>query len=449
MSNPQNNKQAVDILINARWIIPIVPAGKIFEDCSLAVHQDNIVALVPQAEAAKRFNAKDCVDLPNHVLIPGLINAHGHAAMSLLRGYADDTPLQQWLENHIWPAEAQWVDATFVKDGAELAMAEMIRGGTTCFSDMYFFPEQTAHAAQQAGIRAQVTFPIFNFPSAWGQGPEDYFAKGLALQDDFRSSDLVRVGFGPHAPYTVSDEALKRIAVLAEEMQAPIQIHLHETAFEVEESVKSTGKRPIERLHQLGLLSPLTQCVHMTQLNDKDIALLQTTGAHVVHCPESNLKLASGFCPVSKLQEAGVNVALGTDGAASNNDLDILGELRTAALLAKGVSCNAASLDAHSALRMVTLDGARAMGLESRIGSLEAGKAADITAIALDELAAQPVHNAASQLVYSNSSHRVSHVWVNGKCLLLDGQLQTLNPHELVIKAQRWAAKISGAKDQA
>jgi len=449
MSNPQNNKQAVDFLINARWIIPIVPAGRIFEDCALVVNQDTIVALVPQAEAAKRYEANDSVDLPNHVLIPGLINAHGHAAMSLFRGFADDTPLQQWLENHIWPAEAQWVDATFVKDGAELAMAEMIRTGTTCFSDMYFFPEQTAHAAQQAGMRAQLTFPIFNFPSAWGQGPEDYFAKGLALQDDFRSSDLVRVGFGPHAPYTVADDVLKRIAVLAEEMQAPIQIHLHETALEVEEAVKTTGKRPIERLHELGLLSPLTQCVHMTQLIDDDITLLKRTGAHVVHCPESNLKLASGFCPVGKLQDAGVNVALGTDGAASNNDLDLLGELRTAALLAKGVSGNASTLDAHSALRMVTLDGARAMGLESRIGSLEVGKAADITAVALDEVTAQPVYNPASQLVYSNSSHRVSHVWVNGKCLLQDGQLQTLNPHELVSKAQRWGAKISGPKDQA
>jgi 5-methylthioadenosine/S-adenosylhomocysteine deaminase len=309
---------------------------------------------------------------------------------------------------------------------------------------MYFFPEAAAKAAFESGIRAQITFPVFDFPSAWGQGPDEYLSKGLALNDDYRSNELITIGFGPHAPYTVSDEPLQRIATIAEEMQAPIQIHLHETAFEVEESIKNTGKRPIQRLADLGLLSPLTQCVHMTQINEEDLELLKSTGAHIVHCPESNLKLASGFCPVDTLQQSGINVALGTDGAASNNDLDLLAELRTAALLAKGVSGNASALNAHQALRMATLNGAKAMGIDHLTGSLEAGKAADVIAIAFDELESLPLYNPASQLVYTQRSHRVTHSWVNGKCLMRDRQLQTLSEHEIITKAQRWQKKIAG-----
>jgi 5-methylthioadenosine/S-adenosylhomocysteine deaminase len=433
----------VDTLIHAGWIIPVIPENHVLRDCSLAIKDGKIVAIVPQAEANKRFSADDILNLQQHLIIPGLINAHGHAAMSLLRGFADDQPLQTWLKEHIWPAESQWVNEEFVKDGSELALAEMIRSGTTCFADMYFFPEASAKAAHEAGIRAQITFPIFDFPCAWGQGPDDYISKGLALHDDYRSNDLITIGFGPHAPYTVSDAPLQRIATIAEEMQAPIQIHLHETATEVEDAIAKDGKRPSQRLAELGLLSPLTQCVHMTQVNDEDIAILKASGAHIIHCPESNLKLASGFCPVDQLMQADINVAIGTDGAASNNDLDLLGELRTAALLAKGVSGNASALNAHQALRMATLNGAKAMGIDHITGSLEIGKAADIAAIAFDELEALPLYNPASQLIYSNHSHRATHSWVNGKCLLRDRELQTLSKHEIMTKAQRWQQKIA------
>ncbi|BFM16525.1 TRZ/ATZ family hydrolase [Maricurvus nonylphenolicus] len=436
--------ETVDTLIHAGWIIPVIPENQVLSECSLAINDGRIAAIVPTTEAKSRFSATEELDLTQHLIIPGLINAHGHAAMSLLRGFADDHPLQTWLEEHIWPAEGQWVDAEFVKDGTELALAEMIRSGTTCFSDMYFFPEAAAKAAFESGIRAQITFPVFDFPSAWGQGPDEYLSKGLALNDDYRSNELITIGFGPHAPYTVSDEPLQRIATIAEEMQAPIQIHLHETAFEVDEAVKNTGKRPIQRLADLGLLSPLTQCVHMTQISDDDLELLKSTGAHIVHCPESNLKLASGFCPVDKLQQTGINVALGTDGAASNNDLDLLGELRTAALLAKGVSGNASALNAHQAIRMTTLNGAKAMGIDHVTGSLETGKAADVIAIAFDELESMPLYNPASQLVYAQRSHRITHSWVNGKCLMHDRQLQTLSEHEIITKAQRWQKKIAG-----
>lgn len=435
--------QPIRLLIKARWIIPVVPENAVLENCALAVNNGQIVALLPQEEAEKRFHPEQTINLNNHVLIPGLINAHGHAAMSLFRGYADDKPVNEWLEQQIWPAERQWVSEEFVRDGAALAIAEMIRSGTTCFADMYFYPEQTAQVAQQAHMRGQIFFPVFDSASAWGSGPDDYFAKGLALHDDFRSSSLVSIGFGPHAPYSVADEHLKKIAVLAQEMDAPIHIHLHETAREVTDSVARYGKRPSQRLMELGVLSPLTQCVHLTQVEDVDIALLLQSGAHVIHCPESNMKLASGACPVQQLIDAGVNVALGTDSAASNNDLDLFSEMKSAALLAKLVSGDASALNAHSVLRMATLNGAKAMGLEDQIGSLEVGKAADITAIDMSDLEAQPLHDPVSQLVYTQSAHRVSHVWIAGKAVLLSRQLQTLNEKESLAKARWWRQKIS------
>ena len=437
-----NNLTPIDRLIHARWIAPVVPENRLYENCSIAIHDGKILAILPRNEADNTYIARHNHELNEHLLIPGLINSHNHAAMSLLRGFADDKPLQSWLQEYIWPAESQWVDENFVKDGTELAMAEMIQSGTTCFADMYFFPEQAAHAVLAAGMRAQITFPILDFPTAWGQNADDYINKGLALHDDFRACDTIRIGFGPHAPYTVSDAPLKRIATLANELGAPIQIHLHETAHEIEQAQQDHQTRPIERLQNLGLLSPLTQCVHMTQVNDEDIELLQKSGAHVVHCPESNLKLASGFCPIDKLQKAGINVALGTDGAASNNDLDLIQEMRTAALLAKGVAANAEACNAHQALQMATLNGAKALGIDDITGSLEIGKAADITAIDFSGLASQPIYNPVSQLVYSACGHHVSHVWCNGKALLSDGELQTLNSHEIKAKAQEWGRRI-------
>ena len=440
---PSSGPVAIDLLINASWILPIVPANSLLEDCALAVDKGKILALVPQAEARKRFIASETLNLNNHVLMPGLVNAHGHAAMSLLRGYADDQPLHTWLNDHIWPAEGRWVSEEFVKDGTQLALAEMIRSGTTCFADMYFYPEQAAQACVEAQIRAQLAFPILDFPTAWGINADDYLHKGLSLHDSLRGNSLVHAAFGPHAPYTVSDAPLQKIAVLAQEMDMPVHIHLHETAQEVSDSLETYGCRPSQRLMSLGLLSPLTQCVHMTQIDAQDLALLQQTGASVIHCPESNLKLASGFCPVDQLIKAGINVALGTDGAASNNDLNLFGELHTAALLAKAVAGDAAALDAHSALRMATLNGAKALGLEEKIGSLELGKIADLIAVDLSELDMQPIYNPASQLVYTHAGQRVSHVWVAGKMLLKERQLQTLNEREILGKAKWWRKQIA------
>ena len=433
---------AADIRINARWVIPIEPAGVVLEQQALMIQGDRIAAVIDQAEADQRYRAKETINLGQHVLLPGLINLHGHAAMSLFRGLADDLPLMTWLNDHIWPAEGRFVDEAFIRDGTRLAIAEMLRTGTTSFSDMYFFPEVAAEVAHDAGVRAQLCFPLLDFPTMWGSGPEDYLRKGAALIERWQGDAFIMPGIGPHAPYTVSDGPLRETLELAMSQQVPIQIHLHETAFEVSEALEKTGRRPTQRLAELGLLTPNTQCVHMTQIDDADVRLLQSSGAHVVHCPESNLKLASGQCPVGRLQRAGVNVAIGTDGAASNNDLDLFGEVKSAALLAKVVAGDAATLSAHEALAMATINGARALGRAEELGTLEAGKLADVIAVDLSDPFLQPVYDPASHLVYSSHSRQVSHSWINGVPQVQDGRLTRIDVPDLMLRVQAWSDRI-------
>ena len=441
-STQANTTQTVDSLISAGWIIPIRPERTVLEKHSIAIQDGKIIAILPTEQALARFDAQHGIDLPQHALCPGLINAHGHAAMSLFRGMADDTPLQEWLEDHIWPAEAKWVDEEFVRDGTQLAIAEMLRSGTTLFSDMYFFPNVVAKAASDAGMRAQITFPVFNFPTIWGQDPDDYIRKGLGVRDDFKHSKLINVVFGPHAPYTVSDEALQKVSMLAAELDINVHIHVHETQQEVDTELEQLGQRPIARLNQLGVLTPKTQLVHMTALNDDDIEQVKQSGAHVVHCPQSNMKLASGFCPVQRLHEEDINVALGTDGAASNNSLDMFAEMRAAALLAKVSSGDAAAFDDWHALEAATINGAKAMSLDQQIGSLEIGKQADIIAIDLSQLEQQPIYNPVSQLVYTTTGQQVTHSWINGHLVMADRQLAHLDSREICAKAQQWRDKI-------
>ncbi len=436
----------IDILINAGWLIPVVPRNTVLRGCSVAIHEGKIIALLPSGEAQQRFNAVRQYNLTDSLLIPGLINAHGHSAMTLLRGYADDQSLHTWLNESIWPAEGRWMSEEFVYDGAELAIAEMLLGGTTCFNDMYFFPDQTARAARKNNIKCQLAFPVLEFPSAWARNADEYIHKGLALRDELRDDSRISIAFGPHAPYTVNDLALEKIATLAGELDAPIHIHLHESANEIAQSMAEHGRRPIERLQQLGLLTPLTQCVHMTQLIASDIALLSESGSHVIHCPTSNLKLGNGFCPLEALQETGINIALGTDSAASNNDLNMLSEARNAALIAKGVSGNPELLPAHEALELATINSARALGIDHETGSIEVGKAADLVAINLANIASQPLYNALSQLIYTDCTRHISHTWVDGKLLVENGQLLNIDQDELISKAQNWQTKIQAER---
>ena len=435
---------AVDTLLQPRWIVPVEPHGVVLEDHALVVDEGRIHDLLPAGEARTRYRAGEVVELPAHALVPGFVNAHTHAAMTLFRGLADDLPLMTWLNDHMWPAEQRWVNETFVGDGTRLAAAEMIRGGTTCFNDMYFYPDVTARVTAGIGIRAVVGLIVLDFPTQWAGSPGEYLDKGVAVHDGFRDAPLVHTAFAPHAPYSVSDEPLARIATLAEELDIPVHMHVHETAHEVQESVSRYGRRPLARLDAAGLLSHRLVAVHMTQLEDDEIAAIAAQGVAVVHCPESNLKLASGFCPVARLLAAGVPVALGTDGAASNNDLDMLGELHMAALLAKGVAGDATALAAADALRMATLEGAVALGIGGVTGSLVPGKAADLAAVDLGALETEPLYAPLSQLVYAADRRQVSDVWVAGRRLLNDRKLTTIDEAEVLRTARAWQRRITG-----
>ena len=438
----QKEQIQVDTIIHARWIIPVEPDESVYEHYSLVIQHGKILDILPSKRCRKKYTAHTLHNLETHALIPGLINTHTHASMSLMRGMADDLPLMEWLSEHIWPTEGKHVNYQFVKEGTDLAIAEMLRGGTTTFNDMYFFPDAAAKAADEAGIRASIGLIMIDFPSAWAKDSDDYLHKGIQLHEQYRHHPLISTAFAPHAPYTVSDEPLEEVKTYAEKLDIPIHIHLHETQHEVDQAVANNGMRPITRLEKMGLLSPLLVAVHMTQLNDDEITLLKRHGVNIVHCPESNLKLASGFCPVGKLSAKKINIALGTDGAASNNDLDMLSEMRTAALLAKGVAGDASVIPAHTALKMATLNGAIALGLDTITGSLTPGKAADICAIDLHRLETQPVYHPISQIVYSSGRDQVTDVWVQGKHLLNNRQLTTLDVEQITQNAIEWGKKI-------
>jgi 5-methylthioadenosine/S-adenosylhomocysteine deaminase len=434
--------ETVDCLIDARWVVPVEPEGLVLSDHSVAVRDGTIIAVLPTQEAATRFSPREHVQLPAHALIPGLINLHGHAAMTLMRGLADDLPLMQWLEKHIWPAEARHVSRDFVYDGSLLACSEMLLGGITTFNDMYFFPEATARAAIDSGMRAAIGIIALEFPTAYAADADDYMQKGLAARDAFKNEPRLSFCMAPHAPYTVSDLTFERMLIMAEELDLPIHTHLHETRDEIEGSMKTHGKRPLARLHAMGLVGPRLIGVHSVHMDNAEIELLARSGASVAHCATSNLKLANGLPPIARMLECGVNIGLGTDGAASNNRLDMFQEMRLAALLAKGASGKADALPAAKALTAATLGGARALGLESRLGSLLPGKAADLCAVNFAQVGLQPCYDPVSHLVYAAGREHVTHVWVEGVCLVRKGGLVTLNEHNLYSRIHLWQNKL-------
>ena len=434
---------SADTVIEAHWVIPVEPRGVVLDDHAVAIAGDHITAVLPRAEMRQRCKAGRTLDLSTHVLIPGLVNLHTHAAMTLMRGLADDQRLMDWLEKHIWPAERRHVSAQFVYDGTLLACAEMLRGGVTCFNDMYFFPEMAGRAALDAGIRGVLGIVLIEFPTAYASDAQDYLRKGLAMRDELKSEPLLSFCMAPHAPYTVSDRSFEQILTLSEQLQIPINTHLHETRDEIHESVKRFGMRPIARLVKLGLVSPSFIAVHAVHLDPAEIAMLAGLGASVAHCPSSNLKLASGIAPVSAMLSAGINVGLGTDGAASNNRLDVLTEMRLAALLAKAAGDDAETLPAHVALRMATLNAASALGLEQKIGSVETGKCADLCAVNLASLELSPCYDPASHLVYAAGREHVSHVWVGGKLLVEEGRLLQVDEKAVARKAIEWQSRIA------
>jgi len=437
-----NPTEPIDTLIEARWVVPVEPAGCVLVDHSVAVKDGKILALLPSDEAARRFAPAARVRLEEHALIPGLVNLHTHAAMNLLRGLADDLPLMTWLQQHIWPAETKHVSEQFVRDGSLLACAEMLRGGVTCFNDMYFFPHAAAQAAREVGMRAALGLIAIEFPTNYARDPDDYIAKGLAMRDALRDEPLLSFCLAPHAPYTVGDKTFERIVTIAEELDLPIHMHLHETREEITASLGQHGVRPLERMRRLGVLGPRLIAVHAVHLDDAELDLLALHGASIAHCPSSNLKLASGIAPVAAMLSRGINVGLGTDSAASNNRLDAFQEMRQAALLAKGASGDAQAMPAHAALAAATLGGARALGLEHAIGSIVPGKAADLTAVRFDPVDLAPCYDPVSHLVYAAGREHVSHVWVAGEMCLEQRRFCRLDSRDLEKIALLWHNKF-------
>lgn len=429
-------------VIEPRWVIPVIPAATVLTNHAVVIEANRIAAVLPAADAWARYPDAPRILLSEHALIPGLVNLHTHAAMSLMRGMADDLALMDWLQNHIWPAESRMVSDSFVHDGTLLACAEMLRGGVTCFNDMYFFPEAAARAALQAGMRAALGIIAVEFRSAYAVDAQDYLTKGIALRDTLREEPLLSFCLAPHAPFTVSDATFGQIAIYAGELDLPVHIHLHETAQEVSDSIAAHGMRPVARLEQLGLLGPNLIAVHGVHLDKAEIELLARHGCSVAHCPSSNLKLGSGIAPVEALLRAGVNLGLGTDGAASNNRLDLFTEMRLAALLAKGASGDPRVMPAHRALEAATLGGARALGLQEQIGSITPGKFADLTALNLSATELSPCYDPISHIVYAAGREHVTDVWVDGTRRLADGALVGLDESALQARANYWKQKI-------
>ena len=435
--------EAIDLLIDAGWVIPVNPARRVLEDHSVAVRDGRIVAVLPRSQAHAAYIAAERVSLPAHALIPGLINLHTHASMALMRGMADDMPMTQWFQDRIWPAEAKHVSPHFVYDGTLLACAEMLRGGITCFNEMYFYPAEAARAALDMGMRAALGLIVIDVPTAYATDADDYVAKGLALRDALREQPLLSFCMAPHAPYGVSDRTFSRVITLAEELDLPVHMHVHESLDEIERSLATHGMRPLERLRRLGLVGPNLIAVHAIHLTHEEIELLANNGSSVAHCPSSNLKLANGFAPVTSMLAEGVNIGLGTDGSASNNRLDLFQEMRQAALLAKAVSADARALPAHLALSMATLDGARALRLDHAIGSIEPGKFADLAAVEFTAPEMLPCYDPISHIVYAAGRENVSHVWVAGRLLLENRTLKQPPKNDLENLAVLWQNRLS------
>lgn len=440
--NPENSQVAIDLLIHPKWIIPIEPAGITLSGHALAINDGYIIDLLPCDKALERYLPREELDLSSHVLLPGLVNLHTHAAMSLMRGYADDLPLTAWLTERIWPAEARHLSADFVRTGTLLACAEMLRGGITTFNDMYFFPAAAVDAVRQSGMRAAIGLVVLDHPTNYAADADDYLSKGLALRDTCKDHPLLSFCLAPHAPYTVTDKTFEKIATLSAQLEIPIHTHLHETRLEIAESIKQYGVRPIQRLHALGLLGPQFIAVHAVHLEATDIDQLSYTGCHVAFCATSNLKLGSGIPDINDIHQQGINFGLGTDSAASNNRLDIFQEMRLSAFLAKGLSENATALTAHQALQAATLNGARALGLDQKIGSLLPGKAADLCAVRLDDWMLQPCFDPASHLVYTAGRDNVTHTWVAGKLQMQKGLPSNIDVPQLLTNTNVWHNRL-------
>ena len=440
MTNP--NKKNASIIISASWIFTSNSEGQLLSDYSIVIENDKIIDLVPQDKVFDEYEANDTYQLTDHILIPGLINTHTHAAMSLFKGFADDLPLQDWLNDYIWPAEKEFINSSFVKDGSILALSEMIKSGVTTFNDMYFFPDATSEAVKELGVRSNIGLIVLDFPTNYATDPEDYLLKGFEFRDKWRNEELITTSIAPHAPYSVSDEAFTLINTYSEELSINIHTHLHETQWEIEDSIEKYGITPVQRLNNLGIIGPSLMAVHCVHLNDQDMATLAKNKVSIVHNPSSNMKLGSGISDIAKMLKQNLNISLGTDSSASNNRIDIMEEMRLAALLIKGSTKSPESFSANEAIKMATINGAKALGLESIIGSIEKNKKADLVAIDLNSIENQPIYNPLTTLVYSSSRSDVSYVWIDGEIKLKDKKLVKIDEERIIQLAKKWQRKL-------
>ena len=435
-------KKNASVIISASWIFTAGPEDQLLSDYAVVIENDKVIDLLPQNKVFDEYEANNNYQLTDHILIPGLINTHTHAAMSLFKGFADDLSLQDWLNNHIWPAEKEFVNSSFVKDGSILALSEMIKSGVTTFNDMYFFPEATAEAVKELGVRSNIGLVVLDFPTNYATDPEDYLVKGFEFRDKWRNEELITTSIAPHAPYSVSNEAFTLINTYSEELNINIHTHLHETQWEIDQSIDKYGITPVQRLNNLGIIGPSLMAAHCVYLNDQDMDILAKNKVSIAHNPSSNMKLGSGIADVAKMLKQNLTVSLGTDSSASNNRLDIMGEMRLAALLIKGTTKSPELIPAKEAIKMATINGAKTLGLDSTIGSIEKNKKADLVAIDLSAIENQPLYNPISTLVYSSSRTDVSYVWIDGNIKLKDKKLVNIDEERIIQMAKKWQRKL-------
>lgn len=435
----------VDHIICGDYVLPMDQSLAVIEKGAVAIKGNSILDVGSSEELSGKYLTDHMVSGEGRAVLPGFINTHTHAAMVYFRGIADDLPLHEWLNHHIWPAENSWLSAPFISDAVELACLEMLKGGITTYNDMYFFEHAAGESSKRIGMRAVLGSGILDFPSVSAQSADEYLENAKQFIKDWNGDELITPCIAPHALYTCGPETLKKAKTLAEIMDVPLHIHLSETQWEVGEVMARYHKRPVEYLADLGFLDESVLAAHCIWLHDHEIDLLAKHKVGVSHCMESNLKLASGFAPVVSMLTAGIKVSFGTDGAASNNDLSILSEMSTTAKVHKALSNDPTVLDAKTALLMATRWGAEVLGLGNLVGSIERGKSADIIVMDIDKPHLTPIYNIYSHIVYAAMESDVEAVMVNGKMVMNDRELLTLDEEDILRKARKWRDKIQPA----
>jgi len=427
-----------DLVIKNGYILTMDENFTEYKNGSIAIKDGKILDIGENIN----YEADEVIDAGGNLVLPGLINTHTHAAMTLLRGYGSDNPLKVWLEQYIWPVEGKFVSYEFVKDGTDIACYEMLRNGVTTFVDMYFYENAVADAVLQAKMRAVLCTGILDFPTPGAKTPDEGIEKTKDFIKEYKGSRYIYPCIGPHAPYTCSPQTLQKAMQVAEDYDVLFHIHLSETEHEVQDILNRYKATPVKHLDNIGVLNDRVLAAHMVHPTEEEIYLMAEKKVKISHCPESNLKLASGIAPVPKMIEAGITVSIGTDGTASNDDLDILGEISTAAKLHKGYNKNPVLLNAKQALSMATREGAKALRLQDKIGTLEKGKYADIIIVDINQPHIQPMFDPYIQLVYSAKSTDVDTVIIDGKIVVRNKEVLTIDKSEILQKAKKWKEKI-------